>query len=199
MDTETQILEAAKKIFLKKGFSGTRMQEIADEANINKSMLHYYFRSKELLFQKIVENSLTLIAPIFLDAITSDGPVMHKLEKLVVTYIDAILKNPHVPMFILYELSQKRVDFIRILQEKLHPADVLPRFIKQIEVEQAMGILKPMDARHLILTVMSLIVFPFIGRPVFQEMLGLSPEVYDDLLEERKKIVMSFLKDSFLQ
>jgi len=199
MDTETQILEAAKKIFLKKGFSGTRMQEIADEANINKSMLHYYFRSKELLFQKIVENSLTLIAPIFLDAITSDGPVMHKLEKLVVTYIDAILKNPHVPMFILYELSQKRVDFIRILQEKLHPADVLPRFINQIEEEQAMGILKPMDARHLILTVMSLIVFPFIGRPVFQEMLGLSPEVYDDLLEERKKIVMSFLKDSFMQ
>jgi len=199
MDTETQILEAAKKIFLKKGFSGTRMQEIADEANINKSMLHYYFRSKELLFQKIVENSLTLIAPIFLDAITSDGPVMHKLEKLVVTYIDAILKNPHVPMFILYELSQKRVDFIRILQEKLHPADVLPRFINQIEEEQAMGILKPMDARHLILTVMSLIVFPFIGRPVFQEMLGLSPEVYDDLLEERKKIVMSFLKDSFIQ
>jgi len=199
MDTETLILETATRVFLKKGFDGTRMQEIANEANINKSMLHYYYRSKELLFEKIVENSVSLIAPLFLEAITMEGPVMTKLEKLVDSYIDAILENPHVPLFILYELSQKRVEFIQVFQEKLHQNDALPRFVKQIEEEQAKGILKPMDARHLILTVMSLIVFPFIGRQVFQGLLDVTPATYDGMMEERKKIVMTFLKDTLLK
>ncbi len=56
-DTEGQILNAAENVFQKKGMDGARMQEIADEAGINKAMLHYYYRSKQLLFEAVFTNA----------------------------------------------------------------------------------------------------------------------------------------------
>ncbi|MEM1134659.1 MAG: TetR/AcrR family transcriptional regulator, partial [Bacteroidota bacterium] len=189
---------AAKKIFTQKGFAGARMQEIADEAKINKSMLHYYFRSKELLFEKILDNSIKLVIPKFLEAIGKNGTIIEKLEELVHTYIDTILENPHMPMFILYELSQNRLDFISKMKAQLDMHNIFSEFLLQITEEQKQGIIKQIPAKHLIINVMSLIIFPFIAKPIFIFSLELPPSDYNQMLVERKEIIMKFLKDALL-
>ncbi|WP_299213352.1 TetR/AcrR family transcriptional regulator [uncultured Aquimarina sp.] len=198
-DTETQILEAAKKIFVQKGFAGARMQEIANEAKINKSMLHYYFRSKELLFEKIMTSYIEMTAPNFINAISGEGTIIEKIERLVSTHINTLLKNPHIPMFILHELSQGRKNMIVMMKQRLAVNNTLPVFMNQIIKEQEEGVLKQVLPHHLMLTVMSLIVFPFIAKPIFQNMLEIPDAFYNQIMEERKEIVMNFLKDALLK
>ena len=82
-NTEIAILEAAKKVFTARGFSGARMQEIADEAKINKAMLHYYFRNKEKLFTVILEDTMALVIAEFGHALESEGTVIEKLERII--------------------------------------------------------------------------------------------------------------------
>jgi len=197
-NTEDQILEAAKKVFVRKGFAGARMQEIANEASINKSMLHYYFRSKEQLFEKIMDTSIQLLAPQFLDAISGEGTVLEKIEKLVNRYIDNILLNPHIPLFVIHELSQGRTDFVDRFSSKLNMQEELQQFIVQIKSEQEAGIIRDFPPQHLILNVMSLIIFPFIARPIFSHFLKLPNEVYGQMMEERKHIVMDFIRQALL-
>ena len=80
LGTEEKILEAAKKIFHRKGYKGARMQEIADEADINKALLHYYFRSKEKLFEAVFEDAFSGIMRMASEVILSDKPLIEKIQ-----------------------------------------------------------------------------------------------------------------------
>ncbi|QLE00042.1 TetR/AcrR family transcriptional regulator [Galbibacter sp. BG1] len=194
--TDQKILEAAKKIFILKGYAGARMQEIADEANINKSMLHYYYKSKDVLFSKIMEQAIVLLAPKFIEAISGDFSVIEKLQRLVVTYINTISKHPHIPLFMLHELSQNRVHLSSKL--KKHMKTPLENFAEEIKQEQKKGIIKKVPVNQLILTVMSLIVFPFVAEPIFKNVLEISEKTYRKMMMERKEIVLDLLKTNLL-
>ncbi len=197
--TENEILRAAKKIFVQKGFAGARMQEIADEADINKSMLHYYFRNKESLFDRIVKDSLDLVIPKLTDSIGGNGIVMQKIERLVDTYIDTILGHPHIPLFILNELSQQRIGFVDKMKEKLDEHRAFSQFMLQIENEQGQGILKPVAPQHLFLTVMSLVAFPFLSKPIFSNIFNVPESEFNTMMLERKAIVMEFLRSALMK
>lgn len=196
-DTEKEILEAAKKIFIEKGYAGARMQAIADEANINKAMLHYYYRSKEALFDRILDGAMDIMAGQFIPALSGEGSVMEKVERLVNGYTEAITNNPYIPMFILNELSQNRRKFQDDLKEKLNTNEVFPKFIIQIQQEQQQGILKEIPAHHMVLTVMSLIIFPFIAKPVFENILEIPDAMYMNMMQERKQIILNIIRQSF--
>lgn len=193
--TEQKILEAAKKVFISKGFTGARMQEIADEAEINKSMLHYYFRSKEQLFAKIMQNSVSVIIPKFIMVLSSNDSVINKFNRLVDEYIDTILEHPHIPMFLLNEISQNRTQYIDQAKLKMMENNTFQSFLSQIVEEQKKGLIKPTPPHHMMITVMSLIVFPFIAKPVFKNMLDISEEFYIQIITERKLIVKKILKE----
>ena len=193
--TEEQILESAKNIFLQKGFAGARMQEIADEANINKSMLHYYFRNKEQLFGRIMQDSVSIMIPKFVTILDSEDSVLGKFERLVDEYVDTIIANPHIPMFLLNEISQNRVQYINEAKEKMMEHGTFQSFMMQIVQEQKKGLLSPLPPQHVMLTVMSLIVFPFMAKPIFKNMLEIPEELYTQMMLERKPIVKKMLKD----
>ncbi len=197
-DTEKAILEAAKKIFIEKGYTGARMQAIADEAKINKAMLHYYFRNKESLFNRILDGALEIMASQFIPAFSGEGSVMEKVERLISGYTEAITNNPYIPMFVLNELSQNREKFQEDLNKKLNANMVFPKLITQIEQEQKQGILKKMPPHHIILTVMSLIIFPFIAKPIFINLLEIPDNMYTSMLHERKPIIMGVIRKSFV-
>src|SRR5215212_2963121 len=101
--TEEKILSAAKKVFISKGMSGARMQDIADEAGINKALLHYYFKNKEQLF----ENIFTRLTHGFWQQITSvfesDDRLFEKIHSFCSLYIEKVIQNPYIPLFVLYE------------------------------------------------------------------------------------------------
>ena len=195
-NTETAILEAAKKVFTARGFAGARMQEIADEAQINKAMLHYYFRNKEKLFRVILEDTMAMVVEKFGQAVESKGTVMEKFEKIIEAYISNIKENPHMPIFILHELSQNRLEFLETVKSKIHHLPNFMEFFQQIQSEQDAGIIKRVPPLHLLLNVMSMCVFPFIVKPVFCNIVEIPEEQFSKLMEERVEVVTNFVKSA---
>ena len=96
-NTEEKILNAAQRVFVEKGMDGARMQEIANEAGINKALLHYYFRTKQKLFEAIFKKVFKSILPNIMEMVHSDLPIEKKLEIFIEKYIELLLKNPFVP------------------------------------------------------------------------------------------------------
>lgn len=111
--TEEKILLAARKVFLNKGMDGARMQDIADEAGINKALLHYYFRSKDKLFEHIFLEVASSMLPRIFTIFQSDDPLFVKIEKFCETYISQEIKTPYVPIFILNEVNRQPQAFLK--------------------------------------------------------------------------------------
>src|ERR1700730_16933908 len=106
-NTEERILTAAKKVFLKEGMAGARMQDIADEAGINKAMLHYYFRSKDKLFEKIFSELSRSFFPKLIMIFESDEGLFTKIQMFVTEYIDQMKQTPYLPIFVLNEVNRQ--------------------------------------------------------------------------------------------
>ena len=104
--TEQRILEAARNIFIHKGYYGARMQEIADEAGINKALLHYYFRSKDRLFETIFQQSFSKFVPVIGGILAGSDPWQKKIGAFVENYLQLLYSNPYLPQFILNEINR---------------------------------------------------------------------------------------------
>lgn len=193
LSTEEKILAAAKKVFLRDGLHGSRMQDIADEAGINKALLHYYFRNKEKLFESIFEELKGGLLPRVGEIFKADIPLFDKIRLFVESYIDLIAENPYVPLFIMNELNKdpdKFIERVRVI-EKVQM--FLPYFIVQLQNEIEEGNIKPIHPMHLIMNIMSMCVFPFLAKPMLQRVGGMTDAQYMELMQERKKIITDFV------
>ncbi len=190
--TEEKILEAARKVFIERGLDGARMQEIADKAGINKALLHYYFRSKEKLFEVIFKETAGNLFPKFEMILNSDKPLFHKIDEIVSNYIDLIIKNPYLPLFVLSEMNKSRnlqlANFFEMQRNKF-----VEKFVKNIEREIKRGVIKKISPAHLIINIFSLCAFPFIAKPVIGILLEIDDLQFKYMMEQRKKIVTDFI------
>jgi len=193
-DTEQKIFEAAKIVFIRKGMSGARMQEIADEAGINKALLHYYFRSKEKLFDAVFRDTFSQIAPKILSIFGSDKNIFEKIKLFIGSYIDLLKENPHIPIFILNELQKNPhwiIDFIR--SQGVHPEFIISLINKEIKK----GIIKKVKPEHLLVNIISLCIFPFAARPMIEGLIFKGKtKSYNKFLDERKKEITNFIINS---
>jgi AcrR family transcriptional regulator len=193
--TEEKILSAAKKVFISKGMSGARMQDIADEAGINKALLHYYFRSKKKLFEVIFSEAAQKLFPKINSIFESDMPLFQKIEHFSGEYITVMAENPYLPLFVLNEINQDPETFLT----KIWGTQNLPRpqkFLEQIEKEVRKGTIKKISPLHLLLNLISLSVFPFVAKSMFQLTLDLDELQYRAILAQRKKEIPKFIIDS---
>ena len=133
-DTEALIFEAAKKVFGMKGMDGARMQEIADEAGINKALLHYYFRTKEKLFEAVFTDILQFFFPKAIGIMVDpEIAIREKIEKFTDAYISMIQEHPYIPGFMLHQLSTGSTDkIVQLFRESGIKPDF---FVRQIEKE----------------------------------------------------------------
>ncbi len=193
-NTEEKILEAAHSVFVKKGMDGARMQEIADEAKINKALLHYYFRTKEKLFEAIFKRVLSQIFPNLMTMVYSDKPFEEKLGAFIESYIDLLQKNPFLPTFILKELNREPV----FLAAHLKNSGIEPRrLFAMLEAEMEAGNIRRMDPRDLLVNMISLSIFPVAGKPLLSIMLfDNDKKAYDEFINTRKKTVKEFILNS---
>lgn len=190
-NTENQILEAAKKVFLEKGMAGARMQEIADAAGINKSLLHYYYRSKDKLFLAVFRFAVLQFLPGIQEMITSDIHFEEKIRRFVHRYIDILLENPFVPMFIIQEI-QRDPDrlFNAFVDAGIKPDEILRQFKKAVDDDE----IRDIDPRDLVVNLLSLCIFPVAAKPVMQRLLtNGDSDVYREFIEKRKKTVPEFI------
>ena len=193
-NTEEKILSAAKKVFLKEGMAGARMQDIADEAGINKAMLHYYFRSKEKLFEKIFTELSQHFFPRLVRIFESDESLFRKIESFVGEYIDQMRQTPYLPIFVLNEVNRQPEAFIKKMMGDRKPP--IKKFLDDVQAEVKKGIIKPVNPLQLLLNIISLCVFPFVARPMFQLVTNIDKTMFDKILEQRKAEVFSLFKNS---
>ncbi len=194
--TEQKIVAAAKKVFLAKGLAGARMQDIADEAGINKAMLHYYFRSKDKLFEHIFAEVAGAFLPRVMTIIESDKPLFEKIEIFCSEYITQVMQTPYVPIFILNEINRQPEAFIKkMFAGKKPPIDV---FLKQLQKEIKQGIIKPISPVQLFVNIMGLCLFPFVAQPILQMMIGKEKTKFEAFMNERKaqvpKMIIASIK-----
>lgn len=191
LQTEEQIMEAAKQVFQQQGFAGARMQEIADRAGINKSMLHYYFRSKDKLFQKVFQESVRQFFPVILKVLNSDLALVPKVEKLVETYYDIFEENPHLPSFVIHEMNQHPDRFKEFMDSV--GVGIPLKFVQQIKAEIEAGQMKKIDPQEFIINTIGLCVFPIIARPMVETVFQMNDEQYQQFLVKRKKELPKFI------
>lgn len=188
---EIGILNAAKRIFQQKGMQGARMQEIADEAGINKALLHYYFRSKQLLFEAVFKQAFLLLAPQLNNVINENTSLFEKIEKFSANYISFIIKHPYLPNFIIQELN-RNPDFLNnLIEKKQFPS--IEKFKLQVTENIENGLIKPIDPSQLFINLISLNVLPFLAAPLLKGFLNIDDKNYNQLLENRKTEVADFI------
>jgi len=189
--TEEKIYEAARKVFILKGMEGARMQEIADEAGMNKALLHYYFRNKENLFKAVFKDIFTKFFAKLKDTLLSGATTREKLTVFIDNYIDLITANPYVPSFIINEINRDPKVLSSLMFENfMEPAKVLKLFFNEVESANKSVV----DPRHILTSLMGMLVFPFVARPILQMVLFQDDKVaYNNFLEERKEVVKNMM------
>lgn len=193
-NTEQRIFAAAHAIFTQRGMDGAKMQDIADFAGINKALLHYYYRSKDKLYEAVVRFILNKSMPVVREILEREIPLMEKITGFINQYMGIIRDNPFIPMFILSEINKHPDRFFR----QILPGD-LPRphfFFRQVEESISRGEIRTIDPRHLVVNMISMCVFPFIGKPMMQLIMGMSEEEMDCFLQERSEVVTEFVFQS---
>ena len=193
--TEQKIIEAAEVVFHEKGFDGARMQEIADKASINKGLLHYYFKSKDALFDAIFNMALKKMSGSINSILKMDISLEEKINLIIDSYMNLLLRNSSLPRFVITELNKDSDRFIKkYLSGEIN--NVFANFINSVQKEIDAGKIKPINPKHLFMNMISMILFPFIGKPMIQVLIGVDNKEFNKLIQERREHIKAFIKDA---
>jgi AcrR family transcriptional regulator len=193
--SEEKILEAARRVFLQKGMAGARMQEIADEAGINKALLHYYFKSKEQLFDKVFTQAAEKLFPKMNQILNADLPLFEKIEVFISSYMDVMSENPYLPLFVLNEVHRDPDGFYKRMSGELK----FPRpekFLLQLDEAVKKGEVKPVSPLQLFMTMISGTIFPFMAKPLFQIHMGVDEFQFKQFIFQRRTEFSRFIINS---
>ena len=169
------------------------MQEIADEAGINKALLHYYFRTKDNLLDAVFKAAFKEIFTKLFTTVDSNISLKKKLKNLINEYIGFLQKNSYIPGFILAELNQNPDKIIDVFKSAPVPPSMLFERIKKSVRDEK---LEKTDVRALFINIISLCIFPIVARPMLQYVFELSDQEFDQFIEKRKKELPLFIMNA---
>ena len=195
-ETEEKIISSAEKLFYQKGKAGTSMQDIADDAGINRTLLNYYFRSKDQLFEAVFRKAMESFVPDLAVMINAHNAFEEYVPAMVEKIIDTMLENPHIPNFILQELSSNPKRMPQIIKEMgVDPEKVTEKMGGGIGLSH-----RGMDPRQVIMNLMSLMIFPFAAKPVVLDILYKGDnEAYAEAMKDRKILIPEIIKQIMSQ
>ncbi len=186
--TEEKILQAAEEIFLKQGYDGSRMQAIADLAGINKAMLHYYFRSKDQLFERIFKEKYGGFFPTIEGLISSQINFIDKICTFAEKYTLFLIENPYLPLFVINNIN-KNPDFAKNLPLNL-PKTLVMSYMEDAEK----GLCRLMNPAQLFMSIFGMCIFPFIGKPMIQKVTGENDEDFKELMKMRSNEIKEHIR-----
>jgi TetR/AcrR family transcriptional regulator len=196
--TEQRILDAAHAVFLRSGTAGARMQEIADEAGVNKALLHYYFRSKDRLAEAVFQRVAIRLFPPLFSIMGSDLPLEDKVRRFVVHELDTLSASPFVPSYLISEINQHPERVRQLVKAatglEIHGVAMRMRDALQAQIDRrvADGTLRPIAAEQFIVNLLALCIFPFATRPLLATALGMDDAGYRAFIERRKAELPDF-------
>jgi len=191
--TEAQILNAARSVFIAKGLECARMQEIADTAGINKALLHYYFRSKDKLFEAVFNDIASNLFPAMQQLLDSELGIKEKLTFFVKIYLKTLHENPFLPAFVINTLYSNPEPFLRHFKD----IGLNPMLLQdQIDDEAARGLIRPFKPQHVIVNIVAMCILPFVARPIVQTIFTMDDEAYSLYLQQRENEIIGFVLNS---
>lgn len=194
LNTEQIILEAAEAEFLEKGFGNAKMMAIAKRANVAHSMLHYYFRSKENLFQKVFVGKAQTLLPFFENVFEQHLPFFDTLRLLLETQFNFLRQNPKLPLFLLTEILSNRENrallFDVISKKAISPMSKLKRMLDE-EVQK--GTVRPIQFQDLMMNIVAINASTFVAMPILQDMVVQDNTTIENLLAERRESNIQFI------
>lgn len=187
-DTEKLIKDTAKKMFFGEGRFNATTQEIADAAGVNRTLINYYFRSRDKLFEIVFEDAQQQEHELSEQIIFSDLPLKEKLSRHLDSFYEQSKEYPYLEIYMVTQANQGCAfkDFDKM-------GAMLDKFYLEIALEMDKGNIQKMRPEQFTLNFVSLMSFPVSMRPLLQETMGLTKEYYDTLLEERKDIILNTL------
>lgn len=194
--TENRILKAAEAEFLAKGYAGARTTAIAEAAGVTHAMLHYYFRTKDKLFERILNEKIQLVRDIMLFGIGDPGrPLEERMVATVERHFDFLAANPSLPRFMVNEVFSipERMALITD-QMRLHAPLLLAGLQREIDDLAAEGRCRRVDARMLLLDIISLNIFTFMADPIVRSLMGTSCESEQFLAARKRENVETIMR-----
>ena len=179
---EQKIIKAAKATFLKKGFKDTNMSDIAAEVGLTRPAMHYYFRTKERLFQAVFGDILMTFLPKVSGIIISDTPLEEKVGAVADAYLAILKENPQLPMFLMKEAMRDLDGFVQMALG-INISQAGNNVFCAIESEIASGKIKNVPVIEIFYTFYGLIAMPFLTMPIASHIFG--KEQIEELLNER--------------
>lgn len=191
-DVRNRIIGVSRDIFMKKGFKGTTVREIAAAAGVNVAMVNYYFQSKGNLFEAIFEESFGILVSRIFSAVDSDLPFFEMLRKWVYSYYEVLKEFPQMPVFVMTELSRNHETFEERLRLK-NPYQIYAKLAIRISEEEKKGVIRKISVPDFLLNIASLCIFPFVFGPVATAFLNMPEKEYEEMLDAHKENVVEFI------
>lgn len=186
---EAEILAAAEQEFIAKGYDGARTTSIAQAAGVTHAMLHYYFRTKEQLFERIVDEKFRVMSQSMLAVLGDPNlPILERIKGGVEAHFDYIAANPELPRFVINEIITRPERY-----ELLHRyagvivSNIYDNLQREIDAAAERGEIERLDIRMLFISIMSLNIFTFVAYPFMQPIMGSLMADRNKFLEERKR------------
>lgn len=182
--TEERIIEAAHRVFSQKGYAATRNRDIAEEAGLNMALLNYYFRSKQKLFEIVMAENSKKFFSVMTPLVNDHGSTLaEKIEQMTGNYIDLLIENPELPLFVLNEIKVDPENFKgRVQIDKLFNDSFLIQQIEEANPET--------EPRQFVISLLGMILFPFVSKPIFYT----DEQVFRQQMTERKSYITTWAK-----
>ena len=191
LSTEEKIKQAARTVFMRKGYAATRTRDIAEECGINLALINYYYRSKENLFNIVMLEVCQLFAINIKELLNNpETSLQEKIEELVDHYVDMMLNNPSIPFFILNEAHTNPELFLSRIGLNDTKQEIY--IVKQINEQIAKSGLN-INPIHIILNTISMTVFPFAAAPMIMAKSKITSEEYKKMMEDRKTMIPKWI------
>lgn len=193
-DMESRIIEAAKRVFVRKGYEATKMSDIALEVGLGRTALHYYFRTKEMLFDAIFGRLMGVLLPNIEMIVNEPVSCLEKIPRIVDQYLMIVHANPSFPIFVVNEFNRDPEHLYRVILKEPERLGLFLRLREQMLEEMEKGILRKIPLVYLVSTLMSLVVFPVLARnPLTNVFFEGDPRKFEVFLQERGKFIKEVL------
>lgn len=192
-NTEQKIIKAAKSLFIEKGFAETSMSDIAAKVGINRPGLHYYFRTKDKMFEAVFGDIVVSIVPKVFDILVQQNQsIAHRIEEVVNAYYSLFLANPRLPMFIIREMNRDSAFLIKTAS-RLNVPEKLSVVVHSLQEEMDSGKLKQVPLRFLFYNLYGLLVMPFLTQDMTYAIFLEENETFEEMLDKWKPYIISQL------
>lgn len=185
--TEQLIKDTAKRIFFSEGKLHATTQDIADAAGVNRTLLNYYFRSRDILFEQVAAEARADMSALLDTVFVADLAFADKVQQLITVFMDQAMKYPYREMYVVTELNRGDKP---VPEEKKNR---IKSFLKEIEAEMEKGTIKKMDPRQFCMNLFALMAYPLITNCINKSLYNIGDAEYLRLMKERKKLIFDLI------